>query len=100
MPSNQLILLPSAPDISEAYSAANEEISRAILRAQENLLRQQKPDGHWCGELLVDSTLCSDYVVFMMAQKYFKQQGLGNQSDWNLAFEHGYEDGFNKTHPR
>src|SRR5580765_8472776 len=65
MPSNQLILLPSAPDISESYSAADEEISRAISRAQENLLRQQKPDGHWCGELLVDSTLCSDFVVFM-----------------------------------
>jgi len=65
MPSNQLIVLPSAPDISESYSAADEEISRAISRAQENLLRQQKPDGHWCGELLVDSTLCSDYVVFM-----------------------------------
>ena len=28
-------------------------------------MRQQKPDGHWCGELLVDSTLCSDYVLFM-----------------------------------
>ncbi len=37
----------------------------AIARAQENLLRQQKPDGHWCGELLVDSTLCSDFIVFM-----------------------------------
>jgi hypothetical protein len=32
----------------------------------------------------------------MVAQKYFKQQGLGNQSDWNLAFEHGYEDGFKR----
>ena len=29
------------------------------------MLRQQQPDGHWCGELLVDSTLCSDYVLFM-----------------------------------
>jgi squalene-hopene/tetraprenyl-beta-curcumene cyclase len=28
-------------------------------------LRQQKPDGHWCGELIVDSTLCSDYILFM-----------------------------------
>ena len=36
-----------------------------MARAQENLLRQQKPDGHWCGELLVDSTLCSDFIVFM-----------------------------------
>jgi hypothetical protein len=34
----------------------------------------------------------------MMAQMYFKQRGSGNQSDWNLAFEHGYEDGFRKTH--
>src|SRR5437868_11633910 len=65
MPSNKLIVLPSSPETSEAYSAADEEIGHAISLAQENLLRQQKPDGHWCGELLVDSTLCSDYVVFM-----------------------------------
>jgi squalene-hopene/tetraprenyl-beta-curcumene cyclase len=63
--SNQLIVLPSAPETFESYAAADEEIARAIARAQENLLGQQKPDGHWCGELLVDSTLCSDYVVFM-----------------------------------
>src|SRR5436190_1792586 len=63
--SNQLIVLPSAPDLSESYSALDGEIAGAIALAQENLLRQQKPDGHWCGELLVDSTLCSDYVVFM-----------------------------------
>ena len=65
MPSPQLIVLPRSPDASESYSAADQEIGRAISLAQENLLRQQKPDGHWCGELLVDSTLCSDYVVFM-----------------------------------
>src|SRR5436190_60937 len=65
MPSPQFIVLPSSTDGSESYSAADQEISRAISLAQENLLRQQKPDGHWCGELLVDSTLCSDYVVFM-----------------------------------
>src|ERR1041384_3825408 len=41
------------------------EIASAISRAQENLLRQQHPDGHWGGELMVDSTLCSDYVLFM-----------------------------------
>jgi squalene-hopene/tetraprenyl-beta-curcumene cyclase len=64
--SNKLIALPSArPEISEYYSANDEEIARAIARAQENLLRQQKPDGHWCGELIVDSTLCSDYILFM-----------------------------------
>jgi squalene-hopene/tetraprenyl-beta-curcumene cyclase len=64
--SKKLIALPSArPEISEYYSANDEEIARAIARAQENLLRQQNPDGHWCGELIVDSTLCSDYILFM-----------------------------------
>jgi squalene-hopene/tetraprenyl-beta-curcumene cyclase len=64
--SRELIVLPSAdPDVSESYSVAEQELTQAITCAQENVLRQQKPDGHWCGELIVDSTLCSDYVVFM-----------------------------------
>src|SRR5437879_4267768 len=45
--SKDLIALPSAPpEILESYSAADEEISQAITRAQENLLRQQKADVH------------------------------------------------------
>jgi len=64
--SSDVISLPSArPDLAHAYSASDAEISQAIKRAQENLLRRQKDDGHWCGELIVDSTLCSDYVLFM-----------------------------------
>jgi squalene-hopene/tetraprenyl-beta-curcumene cyclase len=46
-------------------SAPPELLARAISKAQHNLLRLQHPDGHWCGELFVDSTLCSDYVLFM-----------------------------------
>src|SRR5213082_3006390 len=66
LPPANLIALPSAPpDSSASYGAENAEIASAISRAQENLLRQQRPDGHWCGELLVDSTLCSDYILFM-----------------------------------
>jgi squalene-hopene/tetraprenyl-beta-curcumene cyclase len=64
--STDVIALPSArPDVAESYAAADAEISQAISCAQENLLRQQRPDGHWCGELLVDSTLCSDFILFM-----------------------------------
>src|SRR5215469_8376031 len=64
--SSDVIRLPSArADLAQSYPADDAEISQAIARAQENLLRQQKPDGHWCGELIVDSTLCSDYVLFM-----------------------------------
>ncbi|MEY2496597.1 MAG: squalene-hopene/tetraprenyl-beta-curcumene cyclase, partial [Verrucomicrobiota bacterium] len=64
MPAN-LIALPSAvPESVGVYPAEDAEIASAVARAQENLLRQQRPDGHWCGELLVDSTLCSDFVLF------------------------------------
>jgi squalene-hopene/tetraprenyl-beta-curcumene cyclase len=65
-PVANLVPLPSAiPDSSATYQADDPEIASAIQLAQENLLRQQCPDGHWCGELIVDSTLCSDYVLFM-----------------------------------
>src|SRR5439155_25835169 len=65
-PSSDVIPLPSArPDLAQSYSASDSGIAQAISRAQENLLRQQRPDGHWCGDLMVDSTLCSDYVLFM-----------------------------------
>src|SRR5256712_8578756 len=64
--SRNVISLPSAvPERAEPYLAADAEISDAIARAQQNLLGQQRPDGHWCGELLVDSTLCSDFVLFI-----------------------------------
>ncbi len=64
--SSNVIPLPSASVIPPSnYTAARSDLSEAIRRAQENLLRQQHPDGHWCGELLVDSTLCSDYILFM-----------------------------------
>src|SRR6201984_1072888 len=64
--SANMISLPSArPPEPVIFSADNAEIAGAIKRAQQNLLGQQRPDGHWCGELLVDSTLCSDFVLFI-----------------------------------
>lgn len=41
------------------------DVASAIQRAQQNLLRLQHDEGFWCGELMVDSTLCSDYVLYM-----------------------------------
>lgn len=46
-----------------------------------------------------DGKLPTAAELNMMAQRYFEQQGSGNKQDWDLAFEHGYEDGFKKTHP-
>lgn len=51
------------PSISALPPA--QTLEETITRAQGNLLRRQKADGHWEGELLVDSTLCSDYVLYM-----------------------------------
>jgi hypothetical protein len=64
----------------------------------------EERQAYWIGEKAGeqaprDSKLPTPAALNMMAQKYFNRQGSGNQSDWNLAFEHGYEDGFKKTHP-
>jgi len=47
-----------------------------------------------------DATLPTAAELNMMAQKYFKQQGSGNQQNLDLAFENGYTDGFRRTHSR
>jgi squalene-hopene/tetraprenyl-beta-curcumene cyclase len=66
MNSRNVISLRSAvPQETGVAGEIDAAIPEAVARAQENLLRQQHADGHWCGELLVDSTLCSDFVLFM-----------------------------------
>jgi hypothetical protein len=72
-------------------------------RAEHGRTAEER-QAYWIGEKAGeqaprDAKLPTPAALNMMAQKYFKQQGSGNQSDWNLAFEHGYEDGFKKTHP-
>ena len=47
-----------------------------------------------------ETILPTDAELNMMAQKYFKQQGSGDQQRWDLSFENGYNDGFKKTHRR
>jgi squalene-hopene/tetraprenyl-beta-curcumene cyclase len=39
-------------------------VETAILRSQEFLLGEQKPEGCWNGELIVDSTLVSDTIAY------------------------------------
>lgn len=48
-----------------AESSVAAGLEDGIKRAQGNLLRLQNSEGYWCGELMVDSTLCSDYVLYM-----------------------------------
>jgi len=39
-------------------------LQNALRRSQEYLLREQKAEGYWVGELIVDSTLVSDMVAY------------------------------------
>src|SRR5262245_54860110 len=45
------------------------------------------------------STLPTAAALNTMAQQYFQERGSGEPMSWKLAFEHGYEDGFKKSHP-
>ena len=54
----------SAPLSAEAQPGFARDLEAAVLRAQEHLLGLQKPEGYWNGELLVDSTLVSDTVIY------------------------------------
>ena len=56
----------SASEPAEAHSQRPlaGDLEAAIRRAQENLFRLQKPEGYWNGELMVDSTLVSDTLIY------------------------------------
>lgn len=41
------------------------KIEQCIQNTQQYLLGLQKPDGHWVGELFVDTTVVCDYHLFM-----------------------------------
>jgi squalene-hopene/tetraprenyl-beta-curcumene cyclase len=40
------------------------ELDAAIERSQQYLLSQQKPEGYWIGELMVDATLVADTIAY------------------------------------
>jgi len=40
------------------------DLGIAIQRSQHYLLHEQKPEGYWVGELIVDSTLVSDMIAY------------------------------------
>jgi len=48
--------------VAEGRAATAEACEAAACRAAMALLDLQRPDGHWRGDLLADTTLESDYV--------------------------------------
>ena len=55
---------PSAPTAFKALPTTEADLHETIRRSQNFLLREQKPEGYWVGELLVDSTLVSDTLAY------------------------------------
>lgn len=53
------------PTAASRNGSLADPLSQAIRLAQQNLLRLQHGEGFWSGELQADSTLCSDYVLYM-----------------------------------
>ena len=52
------------PTASDFDSFTLPDLEAAIRRSQEFLLREQKPEGYWVGELMVDATLMADMIAF------------------------------------
>nr|UXE44765.1 squalene--hopene cyclase [uncultured bacterium] len=40
------------------------DLEKALKRSQDYLLSQQKPEGYWVGELMVDATLVADTIAY------------------------------------
>ena len=50
----------------QSTPALKEQALPAIRRAVEALSAQQAPEGFWCGELMADTTLESDYILLQL----------------------------------
>ncbi|HZV94548.1 MAG TPA: squalene--hopene cyclase [Candidatus Nitrosocosmicus sp.] len=62
-------------------AALAEAAGAAALRAGEAVLALQKPDGYWCGDLLADTTLESDYVLLQL-WLYPPEAGVWRPPTW------------------
>ncbi|HZL79063.1 MAG TPA: squalene--hopene cyclase [Candidatus Limnocylindrales bacterium] len=54
----------AASPVARAQNNFTASLEAAIARSQNFLLGEQKPEGYWVGELMVDSTLVSDTVAY------------------------------------
>ncbi len=60
LPANPVALGGASDTAKRAVTPCDE----AITRSQSFLLSEQKPEGYWVGELMVDATLVADMVAF------------------------------------
>jgi len=54
----------TAPQAMTSSLLSVDDLDATITRSQQYLLREQKPEGYWIGELIVDSTLVADVLAY------------------------------------
>ena len=52
------------PQQREPEPRPRTDLETAIERSQNYLLREQRPEGYWVGELIVDCTVISDFIAY------------------------------------
>ena len=52
--------------VAVSRQALAAECTATLVRSREALLDLQKPEGFWCGDLLADTTLESDYILLQL----------------------------------
>ena len=62
--SGTLIQRLGSQDRPQTTDSYNSHLHAAIKRSQNYLLGQQKPEGYWVGELMVDATLVADMAAY------------------------------------
>jgi squalene-hopene/tetraprenyl-beta-curcumene cyclase len=79
---NGLSTLP-APTISSPAV----ELLDAVARGRDGLLRRQRTDGHWVGELQGDSILESEYILLMAFLGREKDDRVGQAANYLLEVQ-------------
>jgi len=57
-------MIVQKPRQQDLTSEAPADLETAIRRSQAFLLAEQKPEGYWNGELMVDATLVADTIAY------------------------------------
>ncbi len=67
--------------VAVSRQALAAECTETLLRSRAALLDLQKPEGFWCGDLLADTTLESDYILLQL-WLYPPEEGGWRPPNW------------------
>jgi len=72
-------LRPALVPPADHRQPQSRRLAAALEKSAAALWRQQHPDGYWCGELIADSTLESDYILLQL----WMHKASRHTAEWN-----------------